>query len=211
MSTWQAVRATRAERAALRAEATIRQERDRAVKAEGLATNSAQRAQTEASIAKAINDFLLNDLLAEAAPEKNARHRQVTVEAVLNKAATRLAGKFDGQPEVEAAIRQTIGKTYQALGLYSDGERHLERALELRRALGSEQQQTLDAMYDLATLYENWGKPDKAEPLYKQALEVRPGARTRAPTDPGRDESPGGSVFHVGEGRGVRAAVEPDL
>ncbi|HEV3166996.1 MAG TPA: serine/threonine-protein kinase, partial [Isosphaeraceae bacterium] len=64
VSTWQAFRATRAERAALRAEAAIRNERNRAVKAEGQATEFAKKAQSEASIAKAINGFLLNDLLA---------------------------------------------------------------------------------------------------------------------------------------------------
>ena len=83
--------------------------------------------------------FLLNDLLAEASPDRNPRGRQISVEAVLNKAATRIAGKFDGQPEVEAQIRSTVGETYHVLGLFSEGLPHLKRSLELLRdALGSE-------------------------------------------------------------------------
>jgi non-specific serine/threonine protein kinase/serine/threonine-protein kinase len=172
LSIWQAIRATRAERAALRAEATTRTERDRAVKAEGQATEAARKAQTEAAISKAINDFLLNDLLAEAAPEKNARNQQVTVEAVLNKAAARVAGKFDGQPEVEAAIRQTVGETYLALGLYQEGLPHLQRALELRRrVLGPEHRETLDIMQSLGVLFQHLRKFGEAEALIKQALE----------------------------------------
>ena len=184
VSTWQAVRATRAERAALRAEATIRRERDRAVKAEGQATESARKAQTEAAVSKAINDFLLNDLLAEAAPEKNARVRQVTVEEVLNKASTRIAGKFDGQPEIEAAIRLTIGDTYLALGLYSKAQPNLERALELgQRVLGPEKPQTLEAMSSLAVSYMYQSQYDKAEPLLTQELELR--RRVLGPEDRG--------------------------
>ncbi len=174
VSTWQAVVATRAKRAAIKAEATTRQERDRAIKAEGQATASANQAQTEAAIATAVNDFLQNDLLAEAAPKNNARDRQVTVEAVLNKAAARIAGKFDGNPEVEAAIRQTVGDTYWELGLYPEGQPHLERALELRRrVLGPEHPDTLMSMNNLAELYWDRGEYEKAEPLLTQALEVK--------------------------------------
>ena len=174
MSTWQAVRATRAERAAVRAEATNRLERDRALKAEGQATNSAKKAQTEAAVAKAVSDFLQNDLLAEAAPEKNARDKQVTVEALLKKAAATIEGKFAGQPEVEAAIRFTIGDTYLTLGLYPEGQPHLERSVELRRqVLGPENPETLEAMDDLAVLYQARGFYDQVEPLITQTLEVR--------------------------------------
>ena len=50
VSTWQAIRA-------MRAEARTRDERDRAIKAEGRASESARRAQTEASIAQAVNEL----------------------------------------------------------------------------------------------------------------------------------------------------------
>ena len=188
VSAWQAVVATRANRAAIKAQATTRLERDRAfkaeamarddrdraIKAEGQATSSAKQAQTEAAIAKAVNDFLQKDLLAEAAPKQNPRDRQITVEAVLNKAAARIAGKFDDNPAVEAAIRQTVGDTYLELGLYPEGQPHMERALELRRrVLGPEHADTLTSMNNLAMLYEARGQYETAEPLHTQALEVK--------------------------------------
>jgi tetratricopeptide (TPR) repeat protein len=175
VSTWQAIRAARSERAVLRAEAASRRERDRALKAEGRATEAARAAQTEAATAQAISDFLQYDLLAEARPGRNARSRQVTVEAVLNQAAARIAGRFEGQPEVEAAIRRTIGDTYEKLGLYQEGQPHLERALELRRRVnGPEQPKTLGVMNDLARMYsyQGGGQLEKAESLLAQALEA---------------------------------------
>ena len=113
------VRALRAERAAAAAaiaEAAQRRDaeaqRDRARAAEA-------RAKEEAAVAEAVNDFLRDDLLAEAAPERNARARKVTVEEVLGRAAARIGGRFGEQPRVEAAIRMTIGGTYRCLGDYA--------------------------------------------------------------------------------------------
>src|SRR5205823_270248 len=117
------------------------------------------------------NDFLRNDLLAEAAPAKNARNKKVTVEEVLGRAALRVAGKFAQQPRIEAAIRQTIGGTYFALGDYPAAQFHLERALEVRRdVLGEEHPDTLNSMNDLALLHKVQGQFSKAEPLYIKTL-----------------------------------------
>jgi tetratricopeptide (TPR) repeat protein len=146
----------------------------RAVNAEAEALDSAKRARTEASIARAVNDFLREDLLAEASPEKNPRANQVTVEALLNKAAARIEGKFTGQPAVEAAIRRTISSAYQALGLYPESQRHLERALQLSRlANGARHPDTLETMKDLASGFLQRGRYQEAEPLLSQALDIQ--------------------------------------
>jgi eukaryotic-like serine/threonine-protein kinase len=177
MSTWQAIRATKAEKVAVA-------QRNRAVAAEVKATESAGKAKTEAAIAEAVNDFLINDLLAEAAPAKNAREKQVTVESVLDKAAAKIAGKFADQPPVEAAIRHTVGATYRELGLFAKGVPHLERTLEiLRRVNGLEHSDTLGAMNTLARLYGADGQYRQAERLHLQALEVL--RRVNGPEHPG--------------------------
>jgi serine/threonine protein kinase/Tfp pilus assembly protein PilF len=132
------------------------------------------KAKEEAAVAKAVNDFLLEDLLAEAAPEKNARAKKVTVEELLGRAAARIVGKFAQQPTVEAEIRLTIGKTYVALGDFTAAQPHLERALKIGRgALGEEHHRTLHFMNDLGTLYMDQGKSAQAEPLLTKALEAR--------------------------------------
>ena len=90
-----------------------------------------------------------NDLLAQASANQQARpdvkpDPDLKVRTALDRAAARIVNQFEEQPLIEASIRQTIGTTYYDLGLYADAERHLERALALRRgALGEAHSDTL--------------------------------------------------------------------
>jgi eukaryotic-like serine/threonine-protein kinase len=162
-------------------------ERNRAVAAETQAVQQRnravaekQRADTEAATAMAVNNFLRNDLLAQAGADTQARpdtkpDPDLKVRTALDRAAASIAGRFNTQPLVEASIRQTIGNAYNELGLYPDAQRHLERALTLRqRILGENDPSTLSTMYDLANdLYRYQGKYAQAEPLFIKVLEVR--------------------------------------
>ena len=147
VSTWQAVRARRPRyvprmkrfelppprpRPARRDPALVTSEAD-AVAQRNTALESKKEADKQATIAMAVNDFLQKDLLAEAAPDKNARNKKVTVEELLVLAAANIGGKFEKQPEIEAAIRLTIGRTLNALGLLPEAREHLVRAVELRQ------------------------------------------------------------------------------
>jgi serine/threonine protein kinase/tetratricopeptide (TPR) repeat protein len=166
--------ALQAERAASASAATESEQRLKAEAAEKLAVAEKTRANEVAAITKAVNDFLQNDLLMQATPEKNARDKRVTVEDMLARAAGRIAGKFEGQPTVEAEIRGTIGEAYRALGNYRAAQPHLERALELRRnALGDENPDTFASIDSLAGLYQDQGDFPKAEALYVEALAGR--------------------------------------
>jgi eukaryotic-like serine/threonine-protein kinase len=90
------------------------------------ATKQRDRADEEATVAQAVTDFLRKDLLAQASaynqsgpaarPDPNLK-----VRTALDRAAAGIAGKFDRQPEVEAAIRDTIGQTYMDLGIFPGG------------------------------------------------------------------------------------------
>jgi serine/threonine-protein kinase len=146
----------------------------RAVKAEHQATDAGRKAQSEASIAKAVLEFLQNDLLAQAQPEKNAPSRRVTVEELLDKASARVSGKFQDQPVVEAAVRHTIGEAYWSLQRYKSAEPHLTRALALRRrALGPEHRDTLETMSSLAVVYFQMEEYVKAEAIFEQVLDSK--------------------------------------
>jgi len=142
-------------------------------------TWEATRARRAERMAEAVNDFLQNDLLAQASARAQARpdtkpDPDLKVRTALDRAAAQIQGKFQGQPLVEASIQQTIGKTYEDLGLYPDAQRHLERALDLRRrALGGEHSDTLSTMNDVADLLQYQGKYVQAEPLITKVLEVR--------------------------------------
>ena len=193
VSTWEAARARRAEQIALRERdqaATARlaatRDRDRALTAEQAATTERnravaeqQRANAESAAAKAINDFLQNDLLAQASAGVQSRpdtkpDPDLKVRTALDRAAAAISGKFDKQPLVEASIRGTIGNTYNDLGLYPEAQAQIERALDLRRRLlGEQHPDTLSIMNDLADLYQKQGKYAKAEPLFAQVLQAR--------------------------------------
>jgi tRNA A-37 threonylcarbamoyl transferase component Bud32/tetratricopeptide (TPR) repeat protein len=142
-------------------------------------TWEAVRAERAVATANAINDFLQNDLLGQANVSNQARpgtkaDLDLTVRTALDRAAARIAGKFDKQPLVEASIRQLMGDTYRQMGLFPEGQRQLEGALALRRrALGEEHRDTLETMNALALLYEEAGKYAQAEPLHTKVLEIR--------------------------------------
>jgi tetratricopeptide (TPR) repeat protein len=111
--------------------------------------------------AEAINDFLVQDMLASANPEQ-ARGRQIPVEEVLANAAARIDRAFPDQPEVEARLRHTLGRVYLSLGLGAKAEPHLRRALELyRRARGPESPPSLEALNSLVEALAAQGDPDK--------------------------------------------------
>jgi eukaryotic-like serine/threonine-protein kinase len=199
-SAWQAARATKASEAALRerdlvlaAEQRATRERDRALSAEktanaagaqaleqrNRAVEEQQRADTEAAMAKAVYDFLQNDLLAQAssaaqAGSKSKPDPDLKVRTALDRAAQHIARKFDRQPPVEASLRQTIGMTYLNLGLYTEAQRELERALDLRRRISGEQDPaTLTSLISLGHVLHAQGKYPQAEALYERVLEGR--------------------------------------
>ncbi len=136
VSTWQMVRARRAERAA-----------------------------------QAVSDFLQNDLLAQASvanesgPATNP-DPDLKVRTALDRAATQITGKFDKHPEVEAAIRDTIGQTYLDLGIYPEAKKQLEIALALhQRVDGPNNPRTLNTTMRLGSVAERQGKYAEAETL----------------------------------------------
>ena len=132
-STWEAALANQARHAAIvekdratAAERAATQERDHALAAESAAaTAQAQaigernralaekmRADNETATANAVNDFLQNDLLAQAGATAQAGpgmqpDRDLKVRTVLDRAAARIAGKFPSQPLIQASLRQT--------------------------------------------------------------------------------------------------------
>jgi hypothetical protein len=76
------------------------------------ANRERDRATTAERAARAVNDFLQNDLLAQASAKAQANHTtspdaDLKVRTALDRAAVGIDGKFAGQPAVEAAIRET--------------------------------------------------------------------------------------------------------
>jgi eukaryotic-like serine/threonine-protein kinase len=136
------------------------------------------RANREASTAKAVTAFLQDDLLAQASAEGQATpgtapDPNLTVRAALDRAAERLVGKFSAEPLVAASLHSTIGDAYKNLGLYAQAEPHLEAAVDLRRrTLGEADRETLIATSSLGDLYRLEGEYEKAEEVLKNVMSV---------------------------------------
>jgi tetratricopeptide (TPR) repeat protein len=142
------------------------------------ARRAEQHSQSEAATAQAVVDFLQNDMLAQASAKTQVSQGikpdpDLKVRTALDRAAQRVEGKFKDQPEVEAAIRQTLGQTYRDLGLFRESERHLERALELRRkVLGPDDPKTIETLLSLAESASQGEDRAKSEALNAQAVET---------------------------------------
>jgi tetratricopeptide (TPR) repeat protein len=192
VSSWQALRARRAEAAAVDArDAEIEQRREaelqrdakgKALQAEAEQRRQAvaqkQRADDEAAITRAVNEFLRNDLLGQVDISNQAsagdRNPNITVRELLDRAGRAIETKFAGQELTEASIRLTLGDAYLALGEYGEAQKHLERSLALRKTkLRADHPDTLASLNDLGVVYEARGRYDEAEALFKEALQGR--------------------------------------
>jgi len=129
------------------------------------------RATAEAAKAQAVNAFL-QTMLASANPYVGTR--DVRVADVLDRAAAKADSSLAGQPDVEAAVRTTLGHTYKGLGLVDKAEAQFRKALELRRAdLSPDDPGISESLNDLGALAQYRGDYAAADSLLAGALEIR--------------------------------------
>jgi serine/threonine protein kinase/tetratricopeptide (TPR) repeat protein len=154
-SVWQAVRATQAKKQALAEE---------------------HRADEEAAKQQAINGFL-NDMLASASPyarrdPNQARGGNIRMQEILDAAARQVkAGSLKERPAIEAAICQTLGRTYLGLHQAEAAEPLVHRALELNRQIYGEQSDPVtESLSDVAAVYREKGRGDEEEKLLREVV-----------------------------------------
>ncbi|MFL6351139.1 MAG: tetratricopeptide repeat protein [Bryobacteraceae bacterium] len=143
VSLWQAVRATKAEHAAMI-------HRD--------------RADREAAAARAVDEFLQDDLLSQASTDSQGGadvkpDPDVKVRTLVDRAAAKAGRKFAGKPIVEASIRATLANAYRGLGLFDEADRQMRNAYDLsRRNRGAEAPETLQMLADLQAIETDEGE-----------------------------------------------------
>lgn len=209
VSTWQAVRATRAEQLAVTRseEANVsRQAAEReqraataalhvadsalgiadsaradAIREQEAAVASAQRATAEAAKAQAVTTFL-TDMLASADPA-TAQGQDLRVRDLLDRASTvSLRDEQIRQPEVRAAIEATIGRTYFQLGIYDAARVHIDSAYQIqRRTVGPRAPVVGDLAADIGRMARASGDFGTADAKLTEALRIY--RVTRAPND----------------------------
>ena len=125
----------------------------------------------------AINEFLKRDLLGQADPGRQSEKGvkpdpQITVRTVVDRAAAKLDGRFPNQPQVEAALRNTIGSIYTSLGMLDQGQKQLRRAVQLQSNLrGARDAATIESQEDLAWNLLSSGDSSGAEAALATALD----------------------------------------
>ena len=135
------------------------------------AERAREKAVTETQKAERINAFL-QEMLGSVNPAELGR--DVLVREVLDEAAAQIETELFDQPEIQAAVRNTIGATYSALGMYEEAEQHLREALATwQSVLGGDHPDVAAALNNLATLLVLRGRHAEAEPLFQQTIEMR--------------------------------------
>ncbi|HXY33374.1 MAG TPA: serine/threonine-protein kinase [Planctomycetaceae bacterium] len=148
VATWQAMRATRAEKDAL-----------------------AREAET-----KAMLSFVEDHILAAARPEglRGGLGREVTLRKAIESALPFVKQSFPDQPLIEARLRLTLGQSFYDLGDDRKAAEQEEAAYALfSKLLGSDHPDTLMAMNHLGTCYGDLGRYDDALKLRETTLALR--------------------------------------
>jgi serine/threonine protein kinase len=135
----------------------------RARQAERIAASAAAQSQ-------AVTDFLRFDVLAPASPNLHP-DRELKLRTALDNAARKIGDRFTSQPLTEAAVRETLGETYSALGDYATAHTHFERSWELRRGLlGPDDRLTLQTLNLVVRSLRQSSQFDAADQLAGDAL-----------------------------------------
>ncbi len=127
-------------------------------------------AETETRKAEQINEFM-QGMLSSSHPRNEGK--DVTVREVLNEAAGEVGSTLVGQPEVEAAVRQTLAVTYTAMDMYDEADAQLDSARAvLRPVFGERYPQVASIMDDQTYILWRRGQYAEAESLARIALSI---------------------------------------
>jgi eukaryotic-like serine/threonine-protein kinase len=155
-TSWQAIRAGRAE-----ARAVL--ERNEA---------QAQRGRAEAALesVREVNRFLTDDLLLPASPEI-ARGKEMTVREAVDRAADSIGKRPKVSTTTQAAIRAALADVYASLGLFEQALPHARAAAELFRSdRGADDEQTLTADHEVGRELAMLDRQAEAEPMLRDVL-----------------------------------------
>jgi eukaryotic-like serine/threonine-protein kinase len=124
--------------------------------------------ETARTIAEAVRDFALEELLPALDPQHP--YHASTLEELLDGAADRIHDRFGEIPLAEAAVLQTLGELCRASGRLREAERTLVRAREFTTGLeGADEIRAMTSL-GLGRLYGATGNPDPAVRMLDEAV-----------------------------------------
>jgi serine/threonine protein kinase len=136
------------------------------------ATQAEKTAKSEASKSGQVAKLLQRMLRGVGPSAAKGRDTQMLRE-ILDQTAASIGKDLKDQPEVEAELRSTMGSVYLALAQYDKAEAMHSAALALRRRASPESRQVADSLSDAANVFYRQGKLGKAETTHREALALR--------------------------------------
>ncbi len=173
ISIWQAVRATRAQ--AREAEQRQIAETNEKKALDARAGEALARVVAEAQAARSAQVAqAMKDMLADVRPNVFKGMDTKLLRAILSQTADRLSTSLKGQPDVEADLRQTLGKVYADLDDPPGATAMFAEALRLRKeTLGDESLAVAEAMDDYANALDIQNKHTEALAMAHAGLTMR--------------------------------------
>jgi serine/threonine protein kinase/tetratricopeptide (TPR) repeat protein len=164
-STWQAIRATKAEHEQAR---LLHQ----AHQAQANEARERQKAQTEGAKSQQVAQFL-KDMLVGVGPSVALGRDTTMLREILDKTAQRVGKELSNQPEVQIELLNTLANTYYELGLYKEMEAMSREELRLARArIGGEELAVALALKTLANAQLLLSDYAQAETSGRAALQI---------------------------------------
>jgi serine/threonine protein kinase/lipopolysaccharide biosynthesis regulator YciM len=137
-----------------------------------------ERADEERDTTQAINDFVREDLLGQAALQfqkggpDGKRDPNITVRTALDRAAEKVESRFAKKPRVAAAVHATLARVYYELGMGQNAQRHAERSVQMRLLhLGPDDRDTLASQVLLALALYNLHSLERMETILLDVIQ----------------------------------------
>ncbi len=135
-----------------------------------IAAKERDRAQTELRKFEEVNDFIL-EMLSSADP--GVESKDIKVYDILDKAAKDVETELQNQPEVKAAIKQTLGSTFIGLGEFEKAKKLLSESFEENKKLyGLYAEETAKTSHQLGLCYDWIGNFDLADSFYNLGINI---------------------------------------
>ncbi|HSU56828.1 MAG TPA: serine/threonine-protein kinase [Candidatus Dormibacteraeota bacterium] len=172
-STWQAIRATRAEHEQTRLREQAENARNNEARERAKAEANEKRAESEAAKSGQVSTFL-KDMLKGVSSDVALGRDTTMLREVLDKTVERIGTELKDQPEVEGELLNVSGWTYCSIRESAKAEAAFRRALVVqRKLLGDNLPDLADSLFGLGQVLNDEGKPEESEASYRESLEIR--------------------------------------
>jgi len=172
-STWQAVRATRAEHEQIRLREQAENARNNEARERAKAETNEKKAAAEAAKSQQVAQFM-KDMLKGVGPSVALGRDTTMLREIVDKTAVRIGTHLKDQPEVEIELRLTLAQVYFDLQDYKKMEQTARETLRLAHArFGEENLAVADALGQVGRALMFLRGTDEAEVFTRQAVAMQ--------------------------------------